>query len=211
MAQARRIWQRLPNNSPKAVRARFHHRAHVGANFRRGVSPSNINASVVSAESNCRNFSGADSFCSPGHRVTKCKTTPTEIDAAIFRPEYLRGRAFRRACINPRLRPRARWQLLFGETETRSSGDRVLTTMNSIFAKLRFAPGETLLPIAAWPLFVAAEIDSHRYKGGPDARSIRKSVWRCCEIPPFSRRCGRGKNCAIRARAICTANFRLVE
>lgn len=117
-----------------------------------------------------------------------------------------------RARINPRLRPRLRPLAVIirrnRDPPIAGAPATVLTTANSIFAKLRLAPGRNAVANRRLALFVAAEIDSHRYKGGPDARSIRKL--RPQERPRSAAKFWRSpamKNCPIRARATCISNF----
>lgn len=128
-------------------------------------------ASIPADKSNCRNFSAGRAFRS------KCKTAYRRSN--FSRPSHPPSiySLFRFPHVNPRLH--AKWgeerggrsKLLFGETHLET---RIALTVNSIYHFRQIAirpetavPGEALLQSPPGSL-------CRRYKGGPDARGIRK-------------------------------------
>lgn len=129
----------------------------------------------------------ADSFCSPGLRVTNAKQRRQRSTPQFFAPSIYAAHSGSTvykstSCAHAPL------AVIIRRNRNSIAGlpAIVLTTMNSIYVKLRSAPrAKTLLPIAAaaaWAPFVAAEIDSpslqrrSRRAQHPKAGSARASI-----------------------------------
>lgn len=97
-----------------------------------------------------------------------------------FSPQVFTRRIPTPLCINPRPAPTRRWQLLSGETETRSPDSPrsswrrwIRFTSNCDPPRGRKRCCQSPPPPPGLPLSPPRSIP-RRYKGGPDARSIRK-------------------------------------